>query len=253
MVALVLLGAPASAAGAAATGAPAGAEELEARFVARVADERRAQGLPALAVADDLVAVARRHSARMVGAARVFHNSALPDEVAGWVALGENVGRGPTVEELHASFMASPTHRAEVLRPGFTAVGVGVVWAGDALWVTQVFRQPAAAPAPLERRSSPPAARPGGTRRAAPAGRPVPSAATTSTTEATTTTAAATSSPPSPAAAPAATEAASAPRPPSAPVPPAVPAAGVVAAGLLWAVVAGAAGLSVRPRGAPWS
>lgn len=116
----------------------------EAAFVAAVNAERAAAGLPALVVAGDLVEVARGHSVRMADAVDLHHNDALPDDVSGWQRVGENVGRGPAVEVVHAAFMQSPSHRANVLDPTWTEVGVGVEARDGRLWVTQVFRLPAA-------------------------------------------------------------------------------------------------------------
>ena len=44
----------------------------------------------------------------------------------GWVKVGENVGRGRTVESLTAAFMRSPLHRANIMDPDFTHIGVAV-------------------------------------------------------------------------------------------------------------------------------
>lgn len=137
-----------------AASAPAHASgSAEASFVAAANAERAAVGLPALRVADDLVAVARRHSRRMADGTHLHHNPALASDVGGWELVGENVGHGPEVAELHAAFMASPSHRANLVHREFSEIGIGVVVddLGD-IWVTQVFRLPFAAPA-----SAPPA------------------------------------------------------------------------------------------------
>lgn len=127
--------------------APAGsaraqAPDLEAQFVARIAAERQAAGRGALAVAADLVEVARRHSATMASENRLYHNTQLGTQVVNWLKVGENVGTGATVESIHGALMASPTHRDEILGPSFTQVGVGVVRSDAAVWVTQIFRLP---------------------------------------------------------------------------------------------------------------
>lgn len=120
----------------------------ESAFVARVAAERSAAGVEGYAVAADLVEVARRQAARMAGAHRLYHNPSLGSEVSGWVAVGENVGVGATVDDIHRALMESATHRHAILSTEFTEVGVGVEVDGDgALWVAQVFRRPEAPPA----------------------------------------------------------------------------------------------------------
>jgi uncharacterized protein YkwD len=48
----------------------------------------------------------------------------------GWSALGENIAGGyPTADAVVAGWMASPGHRANILSPRFTEMGVGRVTA----------------------------------------------------------------------------------------------------------------------------
>ncbi len=120
----------------------------EASFVQLVNQERAARGLAPLAVADDLVAVARRHSGRMADADDLHHNPSLATEVSDWQKVGENVGRGPSVDPIHTAFMESPGHRANILDGDWTQIGIGVVVRDGTVWVTEVFREPLAATAP---------------------------------------------------------------------------------------------------------
>jgi uncharacterized protein YkwD len=65
---------------------------------------------------------------------------------ARWGFLGENVAAGqPTPERAVAAWMASPTHRANLLNPEFTLLGVGQARGGvyGTYW-TQEFGVPAA-------------------------------------------------------------------------------------------------------------
>jgi hypothetical protein len=150
--------------------AAAGDPGAESAFVSRINGERAGRRLPALTVAADLVAVARRHSADMAGQNRLYDNANLGREVGGWQSLGENVGQGGSVDSVHGAFMASSAHRANILASRFTEVGVGVVWSGKTLWVTEVFRQPMnGAPPPAPAPAAPP--------RAAPPPRPAPAPA----------------------------------------------------------------------------
>src|SRR4051812_12367301 len=127
---------------------PAGDSAAESDFVSRTNAARAAAGVGGLTVADDLVAVARQHSAEMASQGRIYHNPNLATDVKGWQAVGENVGTGGSVQAVQDAFMNSPTHRDNILKGRYTQVGIGVVWNGNALYVTEVFRQPqAAAPA----------------------------------------------------------------------------------------------------------
>lgn len=130
-------------------GARAQVVDAEAEFVARIAQERAAHALPAYEQAADLRDVARRHAQRMAAEQRWFHNPNLASEVHGWTLVAENVGYGANVEDVHAAFMASASHRDTILHTDLTQVGLGVArGADDQLYVVQVFRRPEAGPPP---------------------------------------------------------------------------------------------------------
>lgn len=132
----------------------------EGAFRSLINRERAAQGLSPLSEAGDLLAVARRHSGRMVSRDAVFHNPNLSSEVGGWQLLGESVGTGATVQQIHDALMESKVHREVILQPRFTEVGVGVLRVGEALWVTQVFRQPETQTAPSTTTTAPAISKP---------------------------------------------------------------------------------------------
>jgi uncharacterized protein YkwD len=148
LMALVLTLAP--------TPRPAAADGgIEAEFVAAINRERAAAGRPTLAVAGDLTAVARQHSRRMAEQASLHHNPNLATDVGGWQSVGENVGTGPSVSNVHRAFMGSPGHRGNILDPEWTQVGVGVVVSGGTIWVTEVFRLPSGSASEPEPRPKP--------------------------------------------------------------------------------------------------
>ena len=115
-------------------------KEPERRFARKIDRARAARGLRRLRLDPHLSRVARRHSWEMRRAGALFHRfEALQRRVTNWRLLGENVGLGATVGSLHRAFMASPEHRANVLRRAFRHVGVSVVREGGRMWVTIVF------------------------------------------------------------------------------------------------------------------
>ena len=254
---------PVLAAAGAGTTEAAGASEVEAAFAARTTAERQSGGIPALVVEDDLVTVARRHSAAMAAENRLYHNPALAEQVQGWQLVGENVGTGASVEEVHVALMASPQHRSEILDPRFTGVGIGVVQAGDVIWVTEVFRRRPPPPPPVPPAATTPDAtavasapplRPARAARAAPVTTASIGAVTTTTTAVpitttttTTTTTTAVAPPPVVALEPVAVAASS-----TLPVTPGLVDAGILAAALLWMVVVGLARVTIplQPRSA---
>lgn len=156
-----------------AAGAEADTAAAEQAFVARINELRADKHLPPLAVHGELTAVARRWATSMARSDRISHNQNLPAQVrANWIKLGENVGVGMRVGELHDAFVASPTHYRNLVKPEFTHIGVGVVVGRDgALFTAHHFMQLGGAPAPAAAPARVPAAAP----TAARASRPAPS------------------------------------------------------------------------------
>ncbi|HET9772334.1 MAG TPA: CAP domain-containing protein [Acidimicrobiia bacterium] len=161
--------------------------------------DRVAKRLRALSTAEDIQRFAQQRAEEMARSGKLAHTVGLGSKISGWQRLGENVGRGPTLQEIQTAFMASPSHRENILDPGFTQIGVGVTSDGkDYLYVAVIFRLPSgsaatAAPAP----TSPPTTRAS----AAPKPRPKPTTTTqapTTTTQAPTTTTTAPPPPPPP-------------------------------------------------------
>jgi len=120
----------------------ASADELafEAEFLELINVERTAEGLSTLDRLSVLVGGARGQAEAINEAGYLYHNPNLADVATGWYALGENVGYGPTVGALHDAFMASPGHRANVLKDTYNYGGVGVVIdENSVIWVAVVF------------------------------------------------------------------------------------------------------------------
>ncbi|MEU1595473.1 CAP domain-containing protein [Streptomyces sp. NPDC005708] len=111
--------------------------------------ERAATGLPPLAADPLLAAAAQAHSANMV--ARAFYAHTSPDGREPWDraaaagsrhrTIGENIACGQrSPAEVVRGWMDSPGHRANILKPAFTHIGVGFVGGGQAgTYWTQLF------------------------------------------------------------------------------------------------------------------
>ena len=110
--------------------------------VARINATRRAHGRTPLKVAADLSSYATRHSSRMAAPGRLAHSKGLTG-LRCWSRIGENVAYAASPAAAHVALLGSPSHRANILSPRFTEVGVGVVRRDGVVWVTQVFRTPA--------------------------------------------------------------------------------------------------------------
>lgn len=53
--------------------------------------------------------------------------------------LGENVGYGGSIEQVHQAFLNSPGHRANIMDRQFDFIGTGVAYGRGRVWVVQVF------------------------------------------------------------------------------------------------------------------
>jgi uncharacterized protein YkwD len=123
--------------------------DLEAQMLELVNQERAAAGLGALAPDPQMTEVARAHSADMF--ARGYFAHVSPDGLdpfdrmrragATFRTAGENLALAPTVRVAHTGLMNSPGHRANILRPQFGRLGIGIVDGGfRGIMVSQEFR-----------------------------------------------------------------------------------------------------------------
>ena len=123
--------------------------ELEAEMLQLLNRERAANGLAPLEADPELAEVARRHSADMF--ARSYFSHYTPERKSPFDRIresnvrfrtaGENLALAPTLRIAHTGLMNSPGHRANILRPQFGRVGIGVLDGGRrGLMVTQNFR-----------------------------------------------------------------------------------------------------------------
>lgn len=148
-----------------AEGALADRPDLARRLFDLTNAERRARGIHTLSWHSPMVPVARAHAARMANHGDIFHNEGLRQEVYRLDAtvIGENVGVSASIPGVHAAFMASPTHRANVLDRDYRSAGFAVL-ADDlgTLWITENFITLRArrAPAPPRPRPARPNAAP---------------------------------------------------------------------------------------------
>lgn len=123
-------------------GLSAGADSAsEAGFLAKINASRSANGLAPLSVDGGLRNHARVHTQDMMDAGNIYHSTSAELKAAGgsgWSKLGENVGRGGTVDSLHTAFMNSPGHKANILGD-YNYAGIGTGTLEGVLYVTVVF------------------------------------------------------------------------------------------------------------------
>jgi uncharacterized protein YkwD len=135
----------------------------EQEFVARVNAERTARGLNALAVDPLLVRTARAHSREMCDRGYFDHHSPTPGltspmdrylhslredggRTPDYLLVGENIYYCSVFNDVynvdygHRALMDSPGHRANILEPRFTKIGLGVHRSAKGeFWVTEMF------------------------------------------------------------------------------------------------------------------
>ena len=123
--------------------------DLERQMLDLVNEERQAAGLQPLAPDPELTEVARAHSADMFARGYFAHDT--PDGLTPFdrmraanvrfLTAGENLALAPTISVAHTGLMNSPGHRANILRPQFGRLGIGVMDGGmRGLMVSQEFR-----------------------------------------------------------------------------------------------------------------
>ena len=100
---------------------------------------RASNGLAPLTRSAELDAKARDHAALMAKQGRLFHSNLSAGVSPGWAGLGENVAYAGSIELAQQALEASAAHRANLLNPAFTEVGIGVKTANGLTFVAQVF------------------------------------------------------------------------------------------------------------------
>jgi uncharacterized protein YkwD len=124
-------------------------EDLEARMLDMVNEERAKEGLPALKADPEMAVVARKHSADMFARGYFAHVNLdgqdpfdrMREEKVRFLTAGENLALAQTLTIAHNGLMNSPGHRANILRPAFGRVGIGILDGGIyGLMITQNFR-----------------------------------------------------------------------------------------------------------------
>lgn len=122
---------------------------------------RAAAGLPGLQLNAQLDSVAQAWANHLAATNDLEHNGALRSQVSNWTNLGENVGMAGDIVSVQKAFMNSPEHRANILNPKYTEMGVGSATSiypscgCKVLWVVVDFKRPATATAPVKAPTKP--------------------------------------------------------------------------------------------------
>ena len=115
---------------------------VEDRSLELVTDARRFVGVQELPVNIDLYFKAQSWS-QQLARDQYLHHSRLSDGIGySWISLGENIGYGGSIRQIHDAFLRSPPHRDNILNPKWNRIGIGVTQdANGRYWVVQEFMQ----------------------------------------------------------------------------------------------------------------
>ncbi len=102
---------------------------------------RRNHGLATFRLNVELSHFAWLHSRRMADRNQIFHTNNLYDAVRAYhpSTWGENVGMAGLLTRVRSLWMHSSGHRANILKARYRRIGIGVVRARGAVWVTAIF------------------------------------------------------------------------------------------------------------------
>jgi uncharacterized protein YkwD len=123
--------------------------DLEAKMLELVNKERTKRGLQPVKADAEMTKVARSHSKDMF--ARGYFSHYTPEgkdpfdrmKAANvkFIAAGENLALGQTLAICHQGLMNSPGHKANILRPNYGRLGIGILDGGiHGLMISQEFR-----------------------------------------------------------------------------------------------------------------
>ena len=141
---------------------PPGVDPAAEQEIFRLVNLERARaGLSSLRWDVSLQKAARAHSRIMADAHQLSHEFGAEPSFDKRLALagasfnlsGENVAFNQTADGAHRGLMNSPPHRKNILNPEFNSIGIGVVRAGEDIWVTQDFAREFPQQSPLEARN----------------------------------------------------------------------------------------------------
>lgn len=99
-----------------------------AAVVDAVNASRAQAGLGALSQNATLNAKADAWAARLRDECNIFHSNLADGAPPEWRKLGENVGRGGSIDQVHVAYLNSAGHRANIMDPSYNQMGAGAVW-----------------------------------------------------------------------------------------------------------------------------
>ncbi len=113
-------------------------------YLSRINASRAAVGAAPCSWTPSSSGLAQSWAQQLAAMGRLQHASDLSAGVTqSWAELGENIGRGTDTATIYTAFVNSPSHYANIVDPGFTKIGLGVVWSNGTEYTVQRYLQPA--------------------------------------------------------------------------------------------------------------
>jgi uncharacterized protein YkwD len=121
-------------------------EQDRNEVLALVNQSRKDEGLPPLADNVTLDIKADGWARHLRDACALSHSILETGAPRKWNKLGENVGYGGTIAQIHDAYLQSPGHRENIMDPDYTAMGAAAVWGNcdgqHRVFTVQVFLEP---------------------------------------------------------------------------------------------------------------
>ncbi len=114
--------------------------DTDRKMIQKINKARSKNGKRKLTLDPHLSRVARRHTKSMARESELVHTKNLGQKITNWTSLGENVGYGYSVTQLHNMFMDSKHHKDNILKTKFRYVGVGTFRKDGWMWTTVIFQ-----------------------------------------------------------------------------------------------------------------
>jgi hypothetical protein len=121
----------------------------ERQLVELVNEARSQQGLGPVSWDPALASAAQQHAQWVARSPQLSHQYPGEPDLANRASsagarfheIAENVAEGQSVDQLHTEWMNSPHHRANILDPRITSIGVAIVRRGETLFAVEDFSQ----------------------------------------------------------------------------------------------------------------
>ena len=113
----------------------------QVRVTEYVNNSRSVRSIPKVSQNLELTTKAQRWAEYLARIGRLKHSNLSDGITVRWRSLGENVGYGANIGDVHRAYMRSSGHRANILNRAFNYIGTGYVKKGSRVYTVQVFMQ----------------------------------------------------------------------------------------------------------------